>query len=234
MLTFSELKSGSSVENNEIKAFKTESKASHYVYLIGGVHGDEVEGVFVLNKLFEYLKVCTDVQLPLIVVPIVNVDGYRMNTRTNAHGVDLNRNLPTKDWSPEISAPQYNPGPNPCSEPENKFLIKLFEKYPPYTMISFHSWKPMLNYNGACKKVADFLTGYNGYEPSPTIGYPTPGSMGTYLPEKFNASVLTFECPLITEGHTLKGIWESNETGLLELLRGDLLHPNAKHLIEAV
>jgi protein MpaA len=229
MMTFTELKSGHSVEKNEIKAFKTEGKSSLYTYLIAGVHGDEVEGVYVLDKLFEYLKKSgNEIELPLVVVPIVNVDGYRMNTRTNAHGIDLNRNLPTKDWTSNISAPQYNPGLSPASEPENKFLIKLFEKYPPFMCLSFHSWKPILNYNGDCQHIAQFLSDFNKYPCEPSIGYPTPGSMGTFLPENYQAPVLTFECPLITQGHTLKGIWDENEKGLLALMHSGLLKPNSK------
>ena len=41
---------------------------------------------------------CKEINIPIIAIPILNVDGYRSGTRVNSHGVDLNRNLPSKNW----------------------------------------------------------------------------------------------------------------------------------------
>ena len=148
-MIFSELPSGKSVEGNEIEVFKSEVTGEKYIYLMAGTHGDEVEGVFVLKKLFEWLKEDHSLKdMPLIVLPILNPDGYRMGTRVNSQGVDLNRNYPTEDWSGEYTQDKYNPGSGPLSEPENVFLDKLFNKYKPAIILSFHSWKPILNFNG--------------------------------------------------------------------------------------
>ena len=97
-MNFTPLKSGVSVEGDEILAFKSEEKAAKYNYIMAGVHGDEVEGVFLLQELFKWLQ-DEEISLPLIVIPILNVDGYRSQTRVNAHGVDLNRNLPSSNLS---------------------------------------------------------------------------------------------------------------------------------------
>ena len=154
----------------------------------------------------------------------MNVDGYRASTRVNSHGVDLNRNYPTKNWSSEAREKKYFPGEKALSEPENQFLEKLFQKYPPRIIISFHSWKPMLNFNGDCEKVAQFLESYNSYPVVAEIeGHPTPGSLGEYGPEKYKAPVLTFECPLLSEDVSLRKIWEENQQGLKELLLSNLL-----------
>lgn len=222
-MIFSEIESGTSLEGNEIPVFKTDIKAPTYLYLLAGVHGDEVEGVYVLKELFNWLKTEHSLKdLPMIVIPILNVDGYRANSRVNAHAVDLNRNLPTKDWSTAHSKPRYNPGPSPLSEPENQFLVKLFDKYRPGFILSFHTWKPILNYNGDCKDVAEFLAGFNNYEMASDIGYPTPGSLGTFATEKYNCPVLTFECPeLKTHRESLKEIWQENEEGLKELFKSE-------------
>src|SRR5690606_4829252 len=127
-MIFSELESGTSVEGHPIPVFKTDIKANKYLYLIGGVHGDEVEGVYVLKELFQWLKNEHSLKdLPIIVVPILNVDGYRAQSRVNAHSVDLNRNLPTKDWAPGFTQARYNPGSKALSEPENQFLVKLMD-----------------------------------------------------------------------------------------------------------
>lgn len=229
-MIFSELEPGTSLEGHSIPVFKTDIKAPKYLYLIGGVHGDEVEGVYVLKELFQWLKLEHSLKdLPMIVVPILNVDGYRANSRVNAHLVDLNRNLPTKDWSNTSTKPRYNPGPSPLSEIENKFLVKLLDKYKPGLIISFHTWKPILNYNGDCKDVADFMAGFNKYEVASDIGYPTPGSLGTFATEKYNASVLTFECPeLKKHRETLKEIWQENEECLKSFFRTDMVRNKLK------
>ncbi len=222
---FKELRPGHAVSGEEIPCFKNEVPGEKFVYLMAGVHGEEVEGIFVLKKLFEWLKIKQDLQVPLVVIPILNVDGYRAQTRVNANGVDLNRNLPSKHWTPEVREEKYNPGKAPLSEPENIFLVKLFEKFPPKLILSFHSWKPMLNFNGNCKEIADFLNLYNGY---PVVGeiedYPTPGSLGEYGPEVYKCGVLTWECPLLSNSLSLEKIWEQNRVSLENLFNSNLLY----------
>jgi murein peptide amidase A len=229
-MIFSELASGTSLEGLEIPVFKTDIKAPKYLYLIGGVHGDEVEGVYVLKELFSWLKLeHTLKDLPMIVIPILNVDGYRTQTRVNAHCVDLNRNLSTQDWSAEFKQAKYNPGPKPLSEPENQFLVKLFDKYRPGLIISFHTWKPILNFNGDCLDVAEFIHQFNSYEMLGDIGYPTPGSLGTFAGEKYQSPVLTYECPeLKTHHQSLKEIWKENEEGLKNFFKTDLVWEKLK------
>lgn len=225
-MNFIDLKSGTSVEGEKIEAFKTEGKAKKYIYLMAGTHGDEVEGVYVVKQLFEWLKadVDVDVDLPLVVVPVLNPDGYRNATRVNANGVDLNRNYDSGTWSSEAREAKYFPGSEPLSEPENKFLVNLFNKFPPKVILSFHSWKPMINYNGDCKEIAEFISQYNGYVTCDDIeGHPTPGSLGDFGPKKYNSPVLTFECPLLSDEITLKQIWDENEAGLKALFQSDLL-----------
>lgn len=222
-MNFIEAPCGKSIESQEIHCFYTQKKFKNYIYLIGGVHGDEVEGVCVTEKLFQWLKENDDLNLPLIVIPILNVDGYRQGSRVNSNGVDLNRNLPTSTWEKNFKEDKYNPGPSPGSEPENAFLIKTFEKYPPGFILTMHSWKPILNYNGDCKDIADFISKYNKYPIADDIGYPTPGSLGTYAPEKFSAPVLTYELPTLDQGKSLEEIWLENKEGLTELFKSDLI-----------
>jgi len=224
-MNFVSLKSGTSVEGDQIESFRSEKKGQTYLYLMAGVHGDEVEGVYLLQQLFEWLQNDTqEINTSVIVIPIVNVDGYRAGTRVNSHGVDLNRNLPSQNWTNQAREAKYNPGPTAMSEPENKYLDKLFKKYPPHLIISFHSWKPFINYNGKCNEHANFLSKLNGYEVMGDIeGHPTPGSLGEYGPEQHNSPVLTFECPLISEEKQLRDIWEENEEAFKSLLNSPLV-----------
>lgn len=223
-MIFNPLNSGQSVEGNEITSFKSDFSHNKYLYLIGGTHGDEVEGVYVLDQLFEWIKEDNSLaDLPIIVLPILNVDGYRTGSRVNSHAVDLNRNYPTKDWSPDFKQAKNNPGPSALSEPENVYLEKLFQKFAPGLIISFHSWKPILNYNGDAKDVAEYIQSYTQYPVDGDIGYPTPGSLGTYMPEKYDCPVLTFECPVLDDELQLKDIWDENEKALKSFIQSKLL-----------
>jgi protein MpaA len=230
-MIFKEADPGKTVEGRSIPVFISDVKPSQqkWLYLMAGTHGDEVEGIHVLQELFTWLKTeHTLKDMPVVVIPILNVDGYCAGTRVNAHRVDLNRNMPTKDWSPEASQEKYNPGPRPLSEPENQFLVRVLDKYRPGVILSFHTWKPILNYNGDSKDVAEFLAGFNNYPLDGDIGYPTPGSFGSFVPEKYQAGVLTFECPPLADNMNLKDIWNENEKGLKEFMRSDLLQKKLK------
>lgn len=220
-MNFIEIKSGESVAGDEIIAYRSENKAQKYIYLLAGVHGDEVEGVYVLDQLTNWLKETEELDLPLIIIPNLNVDGYRAGTRTNAHAVDLNRNFPTSTWKKGYKEKRYFPGHEALSEPENKYLLKLFAKFPPKFIFTFHSWKPMVNYNGDCKTIAETISKINNY---PLVaedieGHPTPGSLGDYANEELKVPVLTLECPVIDDEKSLKEIWLENQDALVSALK---------------
>lgn len=222
-MDFIELDSGTSHEGSPIHAYRCSNKQKKFIYLMAGVHGDEVEGVYVLNEIFEYLKNDESIDLPFIVIPILNIDGLRSATRVNAKGVDLNRNLPAKSWSSDFKESKYNPGSAALSEPESVYLEKLFKKFPPKLIISFHSWKPIVNYNGNCLNIAQFISDRNKYIIADDIGYSTPGSLGDYAPEAYDSPVITFECPVLEGDLSLKDIWEENKSAFIDLLHSDLL-----------
>lgn len=223
-MIFEELTPGKSVLNRDIQAYKTSGEAVTYNYILGAVHGDEVEGAHLAKELFSWLMNEFQGHAPTIIIPILNIDGLHQKTRVNANGVDLNRNLPSKKWSPIAQEAKYFPGTGPLSEPENKYLVSLFEQYPPHFILSFHSWYPVLNFNGNCLDVAEFLQKHNHYPIEADFdNHPTPGSLGEYGPETYQAPVLTFECPLLSEGATLEGIWNENKEGLTKLFLNKIL-----------
>lgn len=217
-MKFTALSPGTSVSGEKIPAYISEKKALQYNYILGAVHGDEVEGAHLANELLKWLSQTTEVEMPIVIVPILNVDGYKLKKRVNANGVDLNRNLPSAQWTAQALEPKYFPGNAPLSEPENKFLVGLFEKYPPRFIISFHSWYPVINYNGDCKEVAEFLASFNKYPiEADFINHPTPGSLGEYGPQLLKCPVLTFECPVLSETISLDNIWNENEEAFKKL-----------------
>lgn len=130
--------------------------------------------------------------------------------------MDLNRNLPTKNWTNQPSGPEesnhptkikdleknrYNPGPNPCSETENKTLVEWIENSKPKLIITLHSWKPMIITTGNCLPEAKIISEMIGYKLTDDIGYPTPGSLGDYCGLERNIPVITYEA---ARGGTIK------------------------------
>ena len=158
------------------------TRADHPLLLIGGVHGDEPEGVVLAESTLSYLRAEADrVALPWIVIPCLNPDGRRANQRVNGAGVDLNRNYPSRDWSPAFEKDRYNPGPRPASEPEIQGVVELIEAYDPRLVIHCHAWRPCVVSAGLPgRRDAERLGRASGYEVREEIGYPTPGSLSRY------------------------------------------------------
>ena len=163
-----------------------------HALVIGGVHGDEPEGVVCARGVFEALRESYTLNLNLTLIPEFNPEGVLLKTRGNSNKVDLNRNLPTKDWSPVAATVRYFPGPSAMSEKENQFLVKFIETQKPDVIFSLHSWKPMLNVNGHLPE-AQVIAEQTGYVIEAEIGYPTPGSLGTYAGLERNIPTLTYE-----------------------------------------
>ena len=170
----------------------TSSPNNAHALLLGGVHGDEPEGVVAARGLLEFFRLNYDLSLHLTIVPEFNPEGVLNKTRGNSNLVDLNRNLPTKDWSPVAATVRYNPGPSPLSEKENQALVHWLDKNTVQVIYSLHSWKPMLNTNGHLPE-AEVISKMTGYKIEPDIGYPTPGSLGTYTGLEKMIPTLTYE-----------------------------------------
>lgn len=183
---------GHSARNCPIPAFNFGTRGP-LVLLMGGVHGDEPEGVAAAHGLFASLLENFEEDLRVTLVPALNIDGVLDHARTNGNGVDLNRNLPTKDWTDVARAPRYAPGPQPGSEPENQAIMRYLDASQPDLIISLHSWNPVLNINGDCRGEAEVLANITGYKIDEDIGYPTPGSLGTYAGLERGTPTLTYE-----------------------------------------
>ena len=89
---------GKSSLGKDIPVFQSGVNQKGYIYIMAGTHGDEPEGVYVLDKLFAWLQENDRSFMPVIVIPILNPDGLELKTRTNGNKVDLNRNYKTKNW----------------------------------------------------------------------------------------------------------------------------------------
>lgn len=197
------------------------------VLLIGGVHGDEPEGVALVEQFLDWCdQKCLDLDkknalkktVPWLIITCLNPDGYKANPqeRTNSNGVDLNRNFPSSDWSADVRAPRYNPGSKPNSESEVKALVALIETEKPKLIIHCHSYSPacVIFTGEKGKYAADVLAKSSGYPAKPDIGYPTPGSLGQYAGADRSIPVI---CVEEAEGVEPQKIWQHFGPGLSEL-----------------
>jgi hypothetical protein len=209
---------------NPIALWDWKHNTERPLLLIGGVHGDEPEGVWLAETLLQWIQTQVLSQKAhllrnFLLIPCLNPDGYLKNERTNGKGIDLNRNFPSQDWSPESKGPRYNPGPQAASEPEVKAVTQLIEQRNPSLIIHFHSWEPCIVYTGSdAKKLSDFFAKISGYTSKEDIGYPTPGSLGQYGWLKHNIPVICIE---EQEGCKRDRIWPRWRPALTQLLRRD-------------
>lgn len=202
-----------------IELYSAHNKNERPLLFIGGVHGDEPEGVELAQKFLTWLQKNNRSDFhSWFLIPCLNLDGYKQNQRTNGNGVDLNRNFPSPDWSPESKAPRYFPGPKPASESEVQALCQLIEQARPQVIFHFHSWEPCVVYTGAPgRSWAEKAGKPSGYEVREDIGYPTPGSLGQY-------GWLSHQIPVICieeqEHIELSKVWPHFAEGLQNVVRG--------------
>lgn len=189
--------------------------------ILAAIHGDETETTVAVSEALRCLP-ASDLQAAVILCG--NPDGTVRGTRGNARGVDLNRNFPTSNWSPDPVAYKsrandardilLSPGTHAASEPETVALIALLDKLQPRAVVSIHSALACVDDAGAShlgRQLAErcslpFLT---------EIGYPTPGSMGTWAAER-GLNLVTLEL----EDESLYTLKDRHVPILIDLMTG--------------
>jgi protein MpaA len=164
--------------------------------LFGGIHGDEASSVEAVVGLVQRLGAGAGGAAPLVVVPALNPDGLARNAKNSARDVDLNRNFPARNWTAQ-HAPGYFPGAGPLSEPETQVLAALVERHAPRGVIAVHAPFACVNYDGPSSAAAwaQAVARACGWPARGDIGYPTPGSLGSWLGVDLGLPVLTLELP---------------------------------------
>ncbi|MDQ6999119.1 MAG: M14 family murein peptide amidase A [Mariprofundus sp.] len=168
------------------------------VLLIGGMHGDEYASVSVVFKWMQTLDKYHSGLFHWHVSPLINPDGLLLSSpsaRLNARGVDLNRNMPTPDWYKSTGVywhqtgndPRRNPGVEPLSEPESRWLYEEIRTFKPDAIISVHAPYGLLDYDGP-----PVAPGKMGSLRLKRLGA-FPGSLGNFAGKQHDIPVITVE-----------------------------------------
>ena len=169
------------------------------VLLIGGTHGDELSAVSITFRWLQRLLEQPDQRFHWRIAPLVNPDGLLDGrpARTNANGVDLNRNMPSEDWAREAHEwwarktqrnPRRYPGPLPLSEPESQWLHDEIAAFRPDVIVSLHAPYNNVDFDGppdGPERLGSLQLKYLGT---------FPGSLGRFGAEN-NLPIVTIELP---------------------------------------
>ena len=153
------------------------------------------------------------------VVRDMNPDGTARGTRTNARGVDLNRNWPAANFRPST-----NRGLRALSETETQAVWEDLTAFDPALVIVFHASRsgPFVNFDGPATLSAQrFVEGaveHDGrWKVVADMGYATPGSLGTVIGQERGLPILTIE---FERDGTAEQAWPSLTAGLNALFGG--------------
>ncbi len=169
--------------------------------VIAGIHGEEPETTFLLSRVLRAFEKPFE---SVAFVLCANPDGMTLGTRGNANGVDLNRNFPTDNWSENpvqvrsvLEAPRdtsLSAGATPGSEPETAALVSLIQTLAPETILSMHAPIACVDAPVRSALVATLCETF-AVPWQPDIGYPTPGSLGTWCKQQKSPECITLELP---------------------------------------
>jgi protein MpaA len=192
-----------------------------HLLVLGGIHGNEPGSAVVCEELVKLLQADPGVRrcAAVAVIPAANPDGLARGLRGNTNLVDLNRNFPASNWKKTRKGWSYG-GPSPSSEPETRALLAALERLRPRAIISVHAMaRSCNNYDGPAEELARLLSRHNGYPVRPSMGYPTPGSMGSWAGIDRQIPIVTLELPAKPRAGE---DWNENRDALLAAIRDPL------------
>lgn len=170
--------------------------------VLGTIHGDEPAGTPLALSLIEHLKAHPERlrDRRVVIVPVANPDGLAAGTRSNANGVDLNRNFPAENRRDER---RY--GDAGLSEPESRAIHRLLHDYEPDRVIAVHQPLNCVDYDGPGKALAERMAALCGL-PVKKLGA-RPGSLGAYAGEDLGIPTITLELPEGEERLGAEELW---------------------------
>ncbi len=190
---------GSSVNGRAITAYKFGSGPKILLFT-GTMHGDESNTKRLLDKWIYELqgnpqKIPAD--KALVIIPVINPDGYSVGTRVNSRNVDLNRNFPADNWKASVKMPSgqtlpQGGGASSLSEPESQALSSFVANYSPKLVLAYHSRGGVVVANdvSGAWQFAKTYGNISGYRPETNaslgnfFAYDTTGAFEDWLADK--------------------------------------------------
>lgn len=191
--------------------------------VFAAIHGEEPETTYALSRALRQLGEPLE---HAAVVLAANPDGLIRGTRCNVRGVDLNRNFPSRNWQATpvtcrstIEDPSdvvLATGERPGSEPEVQALLALIGGLQPDAVVALHA--PLACIDDANDSALGRRLAERTRMPFvPDVGYPTPGSFGSWGQDN-GVPVITYEFPLAAT----EVLMRDHVPVLVELLTGQL------------
>ena len=180
---------GRSVSGRPIEALlQGGDRQKPVVLLLASMHGDESSGTPLLRGLERHLARHPELlqDQAVLMVPVVNPDGFDQESRHNARKIDLNRNFPASSFEPG-----GDHGPAPLSEPETQALFGLIHSFHPVRVVTIHMQAGCLDFDGPAEELARVMSKHCGL-PVRRLGG-RPGSLGSYLGRDLDTPVITLE-----------------------------------------
>lgn len=219
-------------------------EAKNVTLFLSMVHGDEVTPLYFGFEMARWAN-ANMAKYPdskIVIAPFINPDGFFVTpkTRTNANGVDCNRNFHTSDWDKSAltmwkkkyrSDKRRFPGFKAESEPETAFQKNLIEKFKPQKILSIHSPLNFMDYDGPdhlsfskfgeeyiqkCIELQKKVKARSG-------GF-YPGSLGNFAGQELGIPTITLELPSV---HFPKAIeyWGLFKTGIETVITYEVPKP---------
>jgi hypothetical protein len=186
---------GFSVEKRALRAWRFAGGGAAPLLVVGGVHGDEPSSVGAVAELGQRLRAGEVAAAgPVWLVPRLNPDGLARGRKNSARDVDLNRNFPAANFR-RAHDPGYFPGEEPLSEPETAALAALIDRAGIAGIVAVHAPFACVNYDGPAAAWAERVAAASGWPARGDIGYPTPGSLGSWFGIDRGLPILTLELP---------------------------------------
>ena len=247
---------GFSMNGKPILMLKISDNASidgtepHFLYT-STMHGDETGGFVLMLRLVDFIlnNYNSDQRirqlvnnLQIWINPLANPDGtYRsydsiyIPIRSNANGVDLNRNFPDPEDGPHPDGKEY--------QPETLAMMEFMQKFPPKLSANFHGGAEVINYpwdtwsarhaddswfqyiaHEYADTAQEFSTGYmTGFTDGITNGYDwysISGGRQDYVTYFLHGREVTIELDSTktTPEADLEDLWQCNYRSLLNYL----------------
>lgn len=198
---------GRSVQGRDIDCV-TVGDGETVVMLIASIHGNEPAGTPLLRRLArEAAGNPTPAWMrdrALVIIPIANPDGFAMQRRGNAHGVDLNRNFPAASFMA-----RRRHGGQPLSEPESLALHDAIEAWRPDRIVSFHQPLACIDFDGDGAALAAAMSAAMDADhrlPVRKLGA-YPGSLGSFAGEDLRIPTITVELPAAAQRLDEETLW---------------------------